>query len=35
VGDGDAIRVDYQGKSFTFTKVTAPEEEARASQAGA
>ena len=21
LGDGDSVRVDYQGKSFTFTKV--------------
>ena len=23
IGDGDSVRVDYQGKSFVFTKVTA------------
>ena len=23
LGDGDSVRIDYQGKSFTFTKVAA------------
>ena len=25
IGDGDSVRVDYQGKSFTFTRIAATE----------